>query len=76
MLIAENTAQKCSSKEAFCKYVANLQENTHAERRFQLSCIITSVFILYKLSCKFSADLQNNLFKEHLWTTASVIVMF
>ena len=34
MLIAETTAEKCSSKETFCKYVANLQENTHAKRRF------------------------------------------
>ena len=32
MLIAEKVAQKCSSKEALCKYAANLQENTHAER--------------------------------------------
>ena len=32
MLIAETVAQKCSSKEALCKYVANLQQNTHSER--------------------------------------------
>ena len=34
MLMAETVAQKCSSKEAFCKYVANLQDHTHVKRRF------------------------------------------
>ena len=34
MLIAETVVQKCSSREAFCKYVANLLENNHVEKRF------------------------------------------
>ena len=32
---------KCSEKKVFWKYAANLQENTHAEMRFQQSCKVT-----------------------------------
>ena len=33
-LETESTVQRCSQEKVFRKYVANLQENTHAERRF------------------------------------------
>ena len=31
----ESALQRCSYKEVFWKYAVNLQENTHAEVRFQ-----------------------------------------
>ena len=37
----EAAIQRCSQEKLFCEYAANLQENTHAEVRFQLSCKLT-----------------------------------
>ena len=33
--VAEAALQRCSQEKVFWKYSANLQENTHAEVRFQ-----------------------------------------
>ena len=33
-LVAKAVSQQCSSKKIFSKYLANLQEKTHAEVRF------------------------------------------
>ena len=33
--ISEAAIQRCSEKQVFWKYAADLQENTHAEVRFQ-----------------------------------------
>ena len=37
-LYSEAVLQRCSWEKVFWKYAANLQENTHAEVRFGLSC--------------------------------------
>ena len=34
-MCSEVEIQKCSYEKVFLKYAANLQENTHAEKRFQ-----------------------------------------
>ena len=38
MKLWEAATQRCSYKKVFWKYAANLQEDTHAEVRFQYSC--------------------------------------
>ena len=38
---AEAAIQRCSQEKVFWKYVANLQENTHAKVQFQYSCKAT-----------------------------------
>ena len=39
----EAVTQRCSYEKVLWKYAANLQENTHAEVRFQKSCYHQSV---------------------------------
>ena len=34
-LLSEAATQRCSFEKVFWKYASNLQENTHAEVRFQ-----------------------------------------
>ena len=51
---SEAATRRCSSKKMFWKYVANLQENTHAEVWFQTSAWV--------FSCKFAAYFQNTIY--------------
>ena len=39
LVTPEAALHRCSYKKVFGKYAANLQENTHAEDRFQQSCL-------------------------------------
>ena len=58
--------------KVFWKYAANLQENTHAEVRFQKSCkatLLKSDFgmgVLLYICCIFS----ERFYQEHLWVAA------
>ena len=43
LLTPEAAIQRCSYEKVFWKYAANLQENTHAEMRFQQSYKATNL---------------------------------
>ena len=43
--ITEAAIQRCSHKTVFWKYAANLQDNTHAEVRFQIKLLCNFIEI-------------------------------
>ena len=55
--LLEATLQSCSLENLFLKYAPNLLENTHAKRRFQLSCfaILLKLHTSWVFSYKFAA---------------------
>ena len=48
----EATIQRCSLEKVFWKYVANLQENTHAEVRFQFS-VSSMTYVITTMTINF-----------------------
>ena len=61
--IPKAALRRCSYKMVFRKFATSLQEDTHAEVRFQYSCkttILKSHFDMGVL-CKFIANFQNTI---------------
>ena len=49
--ITEAAIQRCSHKTVFWKYAANLQDNTHAEVRFQIKLLCNFIEIALRHGC-------------------------
>ena len=78
--VIEAVNQSCSVKKVFLEISQNSQENTCARVYFLIKLQGTTVILLKKetlaqvFSCEFYKISKNNLFIEHFWVTASLVL--